>query len=556
MIRFFATLFLFFQFTTANAQVKLNWLYTIHNGSDKSIHHLAIDHEANLISTGFFNDTLDFDPGPDTMELIANGFYSRYLLKTDSSGKVQWAKQPDFSPKSAAVNSLGNLFLSGSFSDTADVDLSDSLKNIISPSTNGSGFVVAYDQELKPKWVNQYPNLNNNYEDKIKINSKGDIYWTGVFSDTVDFDPDTGVFELVATSHNAAFITKMDSSGKFIWAKKIEGASVDVLEIDKNDNIFIAGTFQNSADFDLDTTVFLLNSTMGNGNPFVAKYNQTGKLIWAKSMGLSFIESSDFIKSMSIDDSSNVYLSGTYPDSIAFAVDSNTSIFLKSIIRHGSRGEAKNGFIAKLDLNGKAKWAKSFTDSAGTFIRNEHFVESIKVDKRFQVHALGYYGRDTLILRRYNSDGQLISSDSINSDGAYIEAKMVLDNHSSTYVVGRYLFGKIDFDTDSTTYYDSTFNWKGFIAKYDFKPITVGLKDNLKASSDLSVFPNPANDWFQVKGADDEPLDIKIYTGNGQVVSQLHNHKGIIQKNLRNGLYLMVVSKKNGEFSTLKLLVN
>lgn len=561
-MRSFFTLLLLLIVSSLIAQQQFDWLYTIHNGSDKSISSLAFDNEGNLISTGFFKGTLDFDPGPDTLELIANGTTSSYILKTNSSGKPLWVKQINFSINSSLIDSLGNMFILGVFKDTADFDLSDSTQNIVSTSIYGSAFIAAYDKNLNVKWVKLYPDLNTLPNGNIKMNSKGDIYWAGVFRDTVDFDLDTGVFKLF-TSNNLpySFITKIDSLGNFIWAKKIEEKSffdntqLTAFEIDKNDNLIIAGTFQGDIDFDLDSTVFQLKSAMANGNPFVAKYDQAGQLLWAKSMGVSFIEDENFIRSMSLDDSSNVYLSGGYPDSIAFPVDSNSWISLKSHIRHGSRGESKNGFIAKFDANGKAKWAKSLTDLSGNFILNYHFVESIKVDKFFQVHTLGFYGRDTLVFRNYNAAGKLVSTDSINGNGVYIESHMVLDKHSSTYVVGRYLFGKIDFDPDSTSYYDSTFNWKGFIAKYNYKPLAVGVRKDIELNQNLSIFPNPSKEGFLIKGATDELLDIDIYNIKGQMITQLRNHEGIIDENLQKGLYLIIVSQKNGKTTNFKLVV-
>jgi hypothetical protein len=57
----------------------------------------------------------------------------------------------------------------------------------------------------------------------------GNIYLTGYFRDTVDFNPGTGVFNLISNgSSDDVFVVKLDSSGQFLWAKNFGGSSNDV----------------------------------------------------------------------------------------------------------------------------------------------------------------------------------------------------------------------------------------------------------------------------------------------------------------------------------------
>lgn len=57
----------------------------------------------------------------------------------------------------------------------------------------------------------------------IATDALGNVYTTGYFQDTVDFDPSVGVFTL-STINMAAFIVKLDAAGNFVWAKKLAGS--------------------------------------------------------------------------------------------------------------------------------------------------------------------------------------------------------------------------------------------------------------------------------------------------------------------------------------------
>ena len=58
----------------------------------------------------------------------------------------------------------------------------------------------------------------------IKTDAFDNVYTTGRFDNTADFDPGQGTFYLSALGlYSDIFIQKLDSSGNFIWARSIEG---------------------------------------------------------------------------------------------------------------------------------------------------------------------------------------------------------------------------------------------------------------------------------------------------------------------------------------------
>src|SRR5258705_14012326 len=57
----------------------------------------------------------------------------------------------------------------------------------------------------------------------VAFDASGNIYTTGNFSGTADFDPGPGVFNLTAIGGYGMFIFKIDASGNFLWGKTMGG---------------------------------------------------------------------------------------------------------------------------------------------------------------------------------------------------------------------------------------------------------------------------------------------------------------------------------------------
>src|SRR6185295_15766788 len=97
---------------------------------------------------------------------------------------------------------------------------------------------------------------------------------------SVDFDPGTGIFILSAAGTNDVFISKLDSSGNFIWAKAIGGITDDYgssIAIDDSGNIYVTGYFSSVVDFDPGAAVFNLASVGGpTGDIFILKLDSSG----------------------------------------------------------------------------------------------------------------------------------------------------------------------------------------------------------------------------------------------------------------------------------------
>ena len=200
----------------------------------------------------------------------------------------------------------------------------------------------------KFEWANAMGGKLNDFPKGVTVDASGNVYTTGYFYGTADFDPGPGTFNLTSKGSSESFISKLDAKGNFIWAKKLglgEGISIAV---DVAGNIYTTGSFSGTADFDPGDGVFNLIA-FGSKSIFISKLTSAGNFEWAKCIGGIGSSSGNSIK---LDAVGNVFVSGYYSRRVDFdpGID---SFFLKSA------GDYGDVFVSKFDSKGNFNWVKS-----------------------------------------------------------------------------------------------------------------------------------------------------------------------------------------------------
>ena len=155
------------------------------------------------------------------------------------------------------------------------------------------------------EWTKTIGGVGNDYGHSINVDNAGNIYTTGYFEGTVDFDPDTGVYNLT-TTYIDIFIQKVDPSGNLIWAKSIGGSDAEngySIDVDASGNIYTVGQFTGTCDFDPGAGVTNLTSS-GGLDFFVQKMDASGNFLWAKRMGDA---TDQYAYSINIDNTGSIY---------------------------------------------------------------------------------------------------------------------------------------------------------------------------------------------------------------------------------------------------------
>lgn len=359
-----------YYFTSCFSQsVNFEWVSASSGPYTEFSNSIIKDSSGNIYITGSFSDTVDFDPGPLTLNLISAGEVDIFVQKLDNNGNLIWAK------------SIGGI-------------------------TGDSG-------------------------SSIGIDSLNDVYIVGAFSDSVDFNPNIGQFNLIATGTVDGFISKWDSNGSFIYAKQLESTSavhIVSMDISPNGFIYLTGAYSGTADFDPSISNLNFSST-GSNDLFLAKYDLNANLIWANTYGVFFSDMGNRV-----------------------AVDINENVIIV-----GNEGQA---FIKKHDSNGNLIWSNVLTgnitcsgvdvDTLGNIFACGYFSGTVDVDPGSANYSLSTFGTQNAFTLKLSNDGNFIWAKAIGGGGDDKYHSITIDYQGNPILIGAFQ-ATVDFNPGVAT---------------------------------------------------------------------------------------------------------
>jgi hypothetical protein len=241
---------------------------------------LSVDNIGNVYTVGYFdNYNIDFDPDFGVVNIIPKGAEDIFISKLNPNGNLSWIKsiggvQSD-GASASKVDLFGNIYVMGGFQDTVDFNPASVINNFIS---NGSSdlFVLKLNSQGNYIWNKTLGGQSIESGVSLDCDRKGNVYATGCFSNTADFDPSPSIATLTAKGYVDMFIFKLDTAGNFEWAKLVESldpGSLSVgnsIHIDKSNSIYTSGQYYKSVDFNPDYGA-VNQTSFGNYDAFILK---------------------------------------------------------------------------------------------------------------------------------------------------------------------------------------------------------------------------------------------------------------------------------------------
>ncbi len=420
------------------------WARGIGGKQNDDAEKILVDARGNVYTSGYYSDTVDFDPGTGSfiMTPARAGALESYLLKLDALGRFVWAKRIVSTSSSilASIQNMcfdnaGNLCLTGNFADTTDFDIGPATHNEISKG-GSDAYVMKVDTSGNFLWVKTFGGAGNDVCTSIATDVAGNIFLGGRFSDTADFDPGSGVYNLTATTGEFGFICKLNSLGNFAWAKKIPA---DVLSIaaDPLGNVISTGLFNDTHDFDPGPGFY--NLTVINGPPFFSgpnnfllKLDASGNFVWANRISAAFEDRTNNI--VQSDAASNIYLTTTFWESCDFDPGIGTYNLTTSMA---------DVALMKLNASGQFMWAKQLGFAGGA---NRPF--SMTLDNAGKIYVTGL-SNGAMFLSKLDTAGIFAWTSIMGSIGAAMS--IAVDAGLNIYTTGSFS-STVDFDMSAAVH--------------------------------------------------------------------------------------------------------
>lgn len=396
----------------------LNWVRQIPGTGSNYLKSMTSDASGNIYVVGAFTGTINFGSGSSAGPAVGSDIW---FGKFSSTGNLIWAHglvggDDDFGWDIALDNS-GNIYITGYFgTTTAQLDF-DPGSGTAFPTVSHGLFFAKYNNNGIFQWVRTIgKSLVTTRSHAIAVDNSGNVHVAGTIwsssTQTIDFNPGPGVNNL-STNNGSIFYAKYNSSGNYLWARNVGPGNSSPTEcsdlaLDSENNVYITGTFNGSADFHPSSNSPVLNSSAGAA--YVCKYNSSGNFVWSKQVSG---QNGDWGKRLAVDGSNNVYVTGPY----------NTN--------------GRNIFLAKFNSSGAQQALKSI---GGT---NSDEGQALTLDGTGNLYLTGFFNGTNI---NFNPDGPPKTLTSSGSFHNFFFGKYASSNLNCQWV------RRIDFNLDLPDY--------------------------------------------------------------------------------------------------------
>ena len=266
-----------------------DWAVAVGGSGEDEGHDLAVDVNGDVLVTGQFAGTVDFDPDSGSALLVSRGGTDGFVARFGADGAfknvIQFGGTGDDAGNAIALRTDGDVVVGGAFNSVAT--FGSSLAPQLLTSAGGLDFFVA---RLAPtfglQWAVRGGGSGNDLigPGGIVVATDGLIYVAGTFSGTAGVTP--GSQTLVSHGDADVFIANYTASGSWGgFVRTFGGIGTDGVSSfarDANGNFYLSGSFQGAVDFDPGSGAHVVNalSTAGAADGYVLSLNSAGDFRW------------------------------------------------------------------------------------------------------------------------------------------------------------------------------------------------------------------------------------------------------------------------------------
>lgn len=314
------------------------------------------------------------------------------------------------------------------------------------------------------------------------------------------------------------FVSKLDSSGNFVWAKQMGGAGGDTawdMALTTDGGVCIAGQFASaSADFDPGAGTFNLSS-LGGSDIFVAKLNSSGSLVWARAMGGQYYD--DMAMGVAVGPDGSIYTTGQ------FNYDADFDPGAGAYELNPSNGVV---FVSKLNAAGNFVWARNMASgdavgydiavgSDGCVYTAGYFFDGapLDFDPGQQTYDLISAGVEDVFVSKLDASGNFVGARRLGGLDQDIAWGIAVASDGSVYTTGAF-HATADFNPGPATFnLASNGAYDIFVSKLDFSdraPSVSGADEQIYIDGTFQFSPAYFTSRFSDPDAGDALQTVKI----------------------------------------------
>lgn len=382
---------------------------------------------------------------------------------------VQWVnKMVGSNSKSIALDASGNVYLMGNMGAGSTLDVDPGPGVYMLNGDDGTQIIYKLNTAGQLIWAKQLPYSVT--MECIRVDAIGNVYATGYFVLTTDFDPGPAVFNLTPPGgQNDAFVLKLDMAGNFLWAKNQGGSQGEIahsMAIGSNGVVYTVGYFSGTADFDPGPGVFNLTSGILT-DTYISALDANGVFLWATHIS-GGTNQAHFITLNALGE---VYIAGQF--SGTKDLDPGGGVY------NLTSAGGSDIYILKLDGLGNFIWARSVggigtdanesvaIDPAGNVYVGGSFGFTADFDPGPGIYNFTASGSTDIFVLKLTANGGFVWAKQMSGPLAESGRNIATDAAGNVYTTGIFQ-DVVDFDPGPATYNLTTQgNNDIFISKFD-----------------------------------------------------------------------------------------
>lgn len=340
-----------------DANGEFRWVRTWGGAGIDAGNRIAIGPDGSIFVAGWCMEC-DLDPGPGELLHQGIGANDFFLSKFDPLGNLIWSRAWggifwDL-VHGLAVGPDGSIYLGMEFVGTVDFDPGPGVHEMTGPGALDAALTkLSSNGDLL--WVYVWGSPGGDGVDGVVVDKEGNLYMTGDFSGTIDFDP--GPIEDIRISHGERdmFVAKFANGEDYEWIRTWGGAGDTVegwdkgngIAVDSGGNVYVAGFISRTADIDPGPGV-CTKSSKGGTDIILCKYDPMGNFLWGQTWGG---DKWDFAIEVCVDEAGNPFVCGAFKGSVDFDTSGGQKIFTSEGLH--------DAFVSKFSYDGLYLWSRS-----------------------------------------------------------------------------------------------------------------------------------------------------------------------------------------------------